>query len=33
LRGSKWYEPTDFGHEKTVKERIAWWEQLKKNAT
>ncbi len=33
LRGSKWYEPTDFGHEKTVKERIEWWEQLKKNAT
>ena len=33
LRGSKWYEPTDLGHEKTVKERIEWWEQLKKNAT
>ncbi|HEY3279510.1 MAG TPA: replication-associated recombination protein A [Gemmatimonadales bacterium] len=33
LRGVKWYEPTEFGYEKTVKERIEWWEDLKKKAT
>jgi putative ATPase len=32
LRGAKWYEPTEFGHEKTVKERIEWWEKLKREA-
>ncbi|MGH7672264.1 MAG: replication-associated recombination protein A [Gemmatimonadales bacterium] len=32
LRGSRWYEPTEFGHEKTVKERIEWWEKLKREA-
>jgi putative ATPase len=32
LRGAKWYEPTEFGHEKTVKERIEWWEKLKRDA-
>jgi putative ATPase len=32
LRGSRWYEPTDFGHEKTIKERIEWWEKLKRDA-
>ena len=32
LRGAKWYEPTEFGYEKTVKERIAWWENLKRRA-
>jgi putative ATPase len=32
LRGLKWYEPTDSGYEKTVRERIAWWEQLKRAA-
>ncbi|MGH8721891.1 MAG: replication-associated recombination protein A, partial [Burkholderiales bacterium] len=30
LRGATWYEPTEFGYEKTVKERIAWWERLKR---
>ncbi|MEX2156234.1 MAG: replication-associated recombination protein A [Gemmatimonadales bacterium] len=30
LRGAKWYEPTLFGYEKTVKERIEWWEKLKR---
>jgi putative ATPase len=25
LRGAKWYEPTDRGFEKTVRERIEWW--------
>ncbi len=32
LRGQRWYQPTDFGHEKTVKERMEWWEQLKREA-
>jgi len=32
LRGAKWYEPTEFGYEKTVKERILWWEKLKRDA-
>jgi len=29
LRGAKWYEPTEFGYEKTIRERITWWERLK----
>jgi putative ATPase len=29
LRGQRWYEPTEFGYEKTVKERLAWWQGLK----
>ena len=32
LRGAAWYEPTDFGYEKTVKERMAWWANLKREA-
>jgi putative ATPase len=32
LRGAKWYEPADAGYEKTVRERIAWWEKLKRSA-
>src|SRR5467141_466693 len=32
LRGARWYEPTGAGYEKTVKERIAWWEKLKGDA-
>jgi putative ATPase len=32
LRGAKWYEPTELGYEKTVKERIAWWDELKREA-
>ncbi|HXE84535.1 MAG TPA: replication-associated recombination protein A [Gemmatimonadales bacterium] len=32
LRGSVWYQPGDFGYEKTVKERMQWWQELKKNA-
>jgi putative ATPase len=32
LRGSTWYQPTDFGYEKTVKERMEWWAKLKKDA-
>ena len=33
LRGAKWYEPTDFGHEKTVKERLEWWQKLKRGVS
>ncbi len=33
LRGATWYEPTDFGYEKTVKERMEWWAKLKRDAT
>ena len=32
LRGAKWYQPTDRGYEKTVAERIAWWEGAKRKA-
>src|SRR5256714_4764387 len=32
LRGSKWYRPSEFGYEKTVRERIDWWEKLKRDA-
>jgi putative ATPase len=29
LRGARWYEPTDRGFEKTVGERLRWWEERK----
>ena len=29
LQGQRWYVPSEFGYEKTVKERLAWWEELK----
>jgi len=32
LRGSVWYKPSDFGYEKTVKERMEWWLELKKKS-
>jgi len=32
LRGAKWYEPTEFGYEKTIQERMEWWEKLKGKA-
>jgi putative ATPase len=32
LRGCNWYEPTQRGYEKTIAERIAWWEELKRKA-
>jgi putative ATPase len=32
LRGAKWYEPTGRGYEKTVAERLAWWERVKREA-
>ena len=30
LRGAVWYKPSDFGYEKTVKERMDWWRELKR---
>jgi putative ATPase len=30
LRGARWYEPTDRGFEKTVRERLVWWEGLRR---
>ena len=33
LRGARWYEPTEFGYEKTVKERVEWWQRLKREAS
>jgi putative ATPase len=29
LRGAKWYDPGDAGYEKTLAERLAWWDQQK----
>ena len=29
LKGRKYYEPTEHGHEKWIKERMAWLEKLK----
>jgi putative ATPase len=33
LQGAKWYQPTEFGYEKTVKERIEFWKELKERIT
>lgn len=33
LRGARWYEPTEYGYEKTVKERVEWWQRLKREAS
>jgi putative ATPase len=30
LRGAQWYQPSEFGYEKTVRERLEWWEKLKR---
>ncbi len=32
LRGTTWYQPSEFGYEKTVQERMAWWDKLRKEA-
>jgi putative ATPase len=32
LRGATWYQPSDAGYEKTVRERMQWWADLKKAA-
>lgn len=31
LDGARWYEPAGRGYEKTVAERMAWWEKVKAN--
>ena len=33
LRGASWYQPSDVGYEKSVKERMAWWESLKRKVS
>jgi putative ATPase len=33
LRGATWYDPTEFGFEKDVKQRMEWWAELKRKAT
>ncbi len=33
LRGAKWYEPADAGYERTIKERMASWESLKRQVS
>ena len=32
LRGARWYEPTEFGFEKDIKQRMGWWADLKRKA-
>jgi putative ATPase len=32
LQGAKWYDPTQRGYEKTISERLEWWEGLKRKA-
>jgi putative ATPase len=32
LRGTVWYQPGDLGYEKSVKERMAWWDNLKRKS-
>jgi putative ATPase len=32
LRGTRWYEPSSTGYEKTIAERLAWWRQHKNEA-
>jgi len=29
LRGQKWYEPSEFGYERTIGERMEFWQKLK----
>jgi len=33
LRGAHWYTPSAFGYEKTVQERMEWWERIKREAS
>ena len=33
LRGARWYKPTERGFEKTVAERLEWWDKAKTEAT
>jgi putative ATPase len=31
LSGRRWYKPVDRGYEKTIRERMAWWEKMRKD--
>ena len=33
LRGRKFYQPSDFGYEKRIAERLAWWTELKQKTS
>jgi putative ATPase len=33
LSGAAWYRPTEFGFEKTLAERLAWWEKTRQAAS
>ena len=33
LRGATWYRPSELGYEKTVRERMAWWQEIKRKGT
>src|SRR6266568_2671771 len=33
LRGASWYQPTEFGFEIDIKQRMDWWADLKRKAT
>ncbi len=32
LEGARWYEPTEAGFEKTLAERLAWWQEIREKA-
>jgi putative ATPase len=32
LRGARFYEPSGFGHEKRIRERLEWWRQRRESA-
>jgi putative ATPase len=32
LRGQTWYDPTEFGFEKDIKQRMEWWAKIKRDA-
>jgi putative ATPase len=32
LRGAHWYAPSELGYEKTVRERMDWWDKIKREA-
>ncbi len=33
LRGERYYEPSDFGFERRIAERLAWWDERRREAT
>ena len=33
LRGRRFYEPSDFGYEKRIAERLAWWTELRQKSS